>query len=186
MGFAIRTERLVLEDLGEPDFPNLQQIARDPDFLKYVLIWLDTDEQIQKFLRHAIDEAKKPDRRDYILAARTPGDRAFAGLAFIEIDPACPSTAEVGCVLLPAFCRTGYGSGILRALLAFGFGPLGMHRVYGKCDAENLASYRTLKKGGLVYEGTIREHVWLRDHWRSTKYYGMLAEEYARLWDTGA
>jgi RimJ/RimL family protein N-acetyltransferase len=35
-----------------------------------------------------------------------------------------------------------------------------------------------LEKGGLRYEGTIREHVWLRDHWRSSRYYGMLKEEY--------
>jgi RimJ/RimL family protein N-acetyltransferase len=35
-----------------------------------------------------------------------------------------------------------------------------------------------LEKFGLTYEGTHREHVWLRDHWRSTRYYGMLADEY--------
>jgi RimJ/RimL family protein N-acetyltransferase len=36
-----------------------------------------------------------------------------------------------------------------------------------------------MEQCGLMYEGTIREHVWLRDHWRSTRYYGMLAGEYA-------
>ena len=116
---------------------------------------------------------------DYILAARIKASREFAGLVFIEIDPGQKSTAEVGCVLLPEYWGDGYALEILHELLAFGFENLSLHRVYGKCDALNLPSARVLEKGGLVYEGTIREHVWLRDHWRSTRYYGMLAEEYA-------
>jgi len=178
MSFSITTPRLVLEDLTADDFVHLQQVARDPDFRKYVLIWLDTDEQIRQYLNHALEEAEKKERHDYFLAARTKTDRRFAGLVFIETDPACTSTAEVGCALLPVFCGSGYGSEVLQALLAFGFETLGMHRVYGKCDALNIPSIRTLEKGGLVYEGTIREHVWLRDHWRSTNYYGMLLHEY--------
>ena len=180
MGFFLATERLVLDDLTEKDLPHIQRIGRDRELMQYVLIWLDTDAQIVAFLQHAMEEAKKTEGRlDYVLAARDRRTREFLGLTFIEIDPAQKSTAEVGIVLLPAFCRNGYGSEILRALLRFGFETLGMHRVYGKCDEQNLASARMMEKCGLVYEGTIREHVWLRDHWRSTRYYGMVEGEYA-------
>jgi len=97
----------------------------------------------------------------------------------LEIDPELKSTAEIGYVLLPEYWNAGYASEILRALLAFGFGELSLHRVYGKCDELNLASAHVMEKCGLVYEGTLREHVWLRDHWRSSRYYGMLAGEYS-------
>ena len=179
MCLPLVTPRLVLTDLTMDDLPSLRQVASDPDFRKYVLIWLDTEEQIADFLRHAIDETGSKSRRDYILAARSQETGAFAGLTFLEIDHQCPGTAEVGIVLLPAFCRNGYGTEILDAYLRFGFEELGMHRVYGKCDALNLPSARLMERCGLAYEGTIREHVWLRDHWRSTKYFGMLACEYA-------
>jgi [ribosomal protein S5]-alanine N-acetyltransferase len=179
LSFQITTERLVLEDLTDEDLPGLRRIARDRELMKYVLIWLETDEQIARFLQHAIDEAGRADRTDYVLAARTKETDTFAGLTFIEIDRELKSTAEVGIVLLPAFCNAGYGSEILRAYLAFGFETLGMHRVYGKCDELNIPSAGLMEKGGLRYEGTIREHVWLRDHWRSTRYYGMLRSEYS-------
>jgi RimJ/RimL family protein N-acetyltransferase len=179
LSFTITTERLVLEDLNPQDLGNILRIARDRDVMKYVLIWLENDEQVAAFLQHALDEAQRSDRMDYVLAVRVPGTGAFAGLAFIEIDSGQKSTAEVGCILLPAYWNTGYASEILRALLAFGFDRLSLHRVYGKCDELNRPSAHVLEKGGLVYEGTIREHVWLRDHWRSTRYYGMLAEEYS-------
>ncbi|HEX3001210.1 MAG TPA: GNAT family protein [Methanoregula sp.] len=179
MRFCLSTKRLVLDELTAADLFGLRAIARDPDFRKYVLIWLDSEEQIAAFLQHAIDEAGKVEGRlDYVLAARDRTTREFIGLTFIEIDPAQKSTAEIGIVLLPAFCRKGYGSEILRAFLRFGFETLDMHRVYGKCDELNLASARLMEQCGLVFEGTLREHVWLRDHWRSTRYYGMLAGEY--------
>ncbi|PKL66007.1 MAG: N-acetyltransferase [Methanomicrobiales archaeon HGW-Methanomicrobiales-3] len=178
MSFAIPTERLVLEDLTAADLPDLRRIATDRGLMKYVLLWLENDEQIEAFLKDAIDEAAKERRMDYVLAVRDPATGKFAGLTFIEIDRELTSTAEVGFVLLPEYCRNGYGSEILHAFLKFGFDELGMHRVYGKCDELNIASARLLEKGGLTYEGTLREHVWLRDHWRSTRYYGILEEEW--------
>lgn len=178
MGFNITTERLVLEDLTGQDRAGIQRIAHDPGVMKYVLIWLENDEQIAGFLQHAIDESQRADRRDYVLAVRVRGKRDFAGFTMLEMDRKQMSTAEIGCILLPEYWKNGYASEILRALLAFGFEKLSLHHLYGKCDVLNLASTRVLEKSGLQYESTLHEHVWLRDHWRSTRYYGMLAGEY--------
>jgi len=179
MVFSIRTERLILDDVNGQDLADIQRMARDPSVMKYVLIWLENDKQIAAFLQHGIDESLRADRKDYVFAIRMPATGEFAGLTFLEIDPELKVTAEVGCILLPAFWKNGYASEILRALLAFGFKNLGLHRVYGKCDELNLSSSHVMEKCGLRYEGTIREHVWLRDHWRSSQYYGMLAGEYS-------
>ncbi len=180
MGFRITTERLILDDLIREDLTGIRRIARNHDVMKYVLIWLENDEQIAGFLQHAIDTSQKSEgRMDYVLAVRIPGTGAFAGFVMLEIDPEQPTTAEVGCILLPEYWKSGYASEILRALLAFGFDRLSLHRVYGKCDELNHASAHVLEKCGLKYEGTLREHVWLRDHWRSTRYYGILAGEYS-------
>lgn len=176
--FSLGTGRLILVDMNETDLGNIRRIARNPDVMRYVLIWLENDEQVAGFLRHAIDEAQRKDRMNYRLAIRARETGAFAGMALLEIDPVLKSTAEVGCILLPEYWKAGFASEVLGALLAFGFGPLALHRIYGKCDALNSASAHVLEKGGLTYEGTHREDVWLRDHWRSTNYYGILAGEY--------
>ena len=178
MVFSLTTERLVLEDMNGQDIIRMQDLARDRDVMKYVLIWLENDEQVAGYVRHAVEGSERVDRQDYVLAIRVPGTGAFAGFVMLEIDPDQTSTAEVGCILMPEYWKNGYASEILRALLAFGFDKLSLHRVYGKCDELNVASAHVLEKGGLAYEGTLREHVWLRDHWRSTRYYGMLAGEY--------
>jgi len=74
----------------------------------------------------------------------------------------------------------GYATESSRAMLELGFRRLGFHRVWGKCDELNAQSARVMEKLGLRYEGTLREHVWLRDHFRSSRIYGMLAGEYGR------
>jgi [ribosomal protein S5]-alanine N-acetyltransferase len=179
MAFSLTTDRLILEDLNPGDLPGFRSIATDPEVMKYVLIWLEDDAQIVDFLGHAIDESQRDDRWTYMLAVRLPALGEFAGFCFIEIDRDHNTTAEVGYILPPAYWNQGYASEILRALLAFGFGQLSLHRIYGKCDELNHASARVMEKCGLQYEGTLREHVWLRDHWRSTSYYGMLSGDYA-------
>jgi len=163
-------------DLNDEDLENIQKIANNPLVMKYVLIWLENDKQVADFLQHAVEESLKEDRMGYILAVRIPDSMEFAGLALIEINQ--KTTAELGCILLPAYWKAGYASEILKTLLSFGFEKLSLHRLFGKCDELNLASAHVLEKGGLKYEGTLREHVWLRDHWRSTRYYGILADEY--------
>ncbi|MDD1717544.1 MAG: GNAT family N-acetyltransferase [Methanoregulaceae archaeon] len=179
MGFCIRTERLILEDLNEQDLVNLRQIANDPTVMQYVLLGLENDEQVAGFLQRGIDESGRDDRMAYVLAVRMPETGEFAGLTFLEIDPMLKSTAEVGCVLNKEYWGKGYASEILRKLLAFGFGGLSLHRIYGKCDELNHTSAGVMEKCGMKYEGTLREHVWLRDHWRSSRYFGILAGEFA-------
>lgn len=178
MVFSLTTERLILDDPTRHDLAGIHRIAQDPLLMRYVLIWLENDEQVAGFVQHAIDTAQQADRMDYVLAIRIPGTGEFAGFVMLEIDPEEKSTAEARCILLPEYWKAGYASEILRALLAFGFCELSLHRVYGKCDELNTASAHVMEKCGLQYEGTLREHVWLRDHWRSTRYYGMLAGEY--------
>lgn len=178
MVFCIRTERLILEDFNNGDIQNIRRIAHDPRVMRFLLIWLEDEEQIAGYLKRGIAESGAPNRMSYMLAAKEAETGAFAGISFIEIDPELSTTAEVGCVLVPNYWADGYASEILRALLRFGFDTLHLHRVYGKCDELNLAAARVLVKCGLRYEGTLREHVWLRDHWRSSSYFGILADEF--------
>ena len=179
MVFRLTTTRLILEDLREDDLENIRQIACDREVMRYVLVWLENEDQITGFLQRGIDEADKTDRTSFILAARVRETGEFAGLTFLEIDPEIRCTGEVGIVLLPKYQAFGYGKEILNTYLEFGFDTLSLHRVFGKCDELNRASSRLMEQCSMTYEGTIREHVWLRDHWRSTRYYGMLAGEYA-------
>ena len=87
MVFSLTTERLILNDLTGQDLANRQRIARDPHVMRYVLIWLENDEQVAGFLQHAMEASQQADRQDYVLAIRVPGTGEFAGFTMLELDP---------------------------------------------------------------------------------------------------
>jgi [ribosomal protein S5]-alanine N-acetyltransferase len=95
------------------------------------------------------------------------------------VEPDFPSSAELGYWFLREAWGKGYATESSAAMLELGFRRLGFHRVWGKCHTQNVASAKVMEKLGMTYEGTLREHVWLRDHFRSSRIYGMLEGEYS-------
>jgi RimJ/RimL family protein N-acetyltransferase len=65
--------------------------------------------------------------------------------------------AEIGWILHREHWKQGYGTEIGKALLAFGFGELNLHRILAHCDAENRGSYRIMEKIGMRREGLFIE-----------------------------
>ncbi|GLX06180.1 hypothetical protein Misp03_31070 [Microbispora sp. NBRC 16548] len=53
-----------------------------------------------------------------------------------------------------------------------------MHRVYATCDPRNTASAAVLNKLGMTYEGHLRHTMKLRDGWRDSAIFSILATEW--------
>jgi RimJ/RimL family protein N-acetyltransferase len=170
-----QTARLRFRDLCPDDLENIRAIAADPEVMRYLLVWLDTGEQVAAFLADGIAAAQAAERSVWLLAVHERAGGAFVGLAFLEIQGPGRSTAEIGYILLRAYWGRGLAAEMLQALLAFGFTGLGLHRIYGKCDERNTPSARVMEKCGMLYEGTLREHVLIRGDWRSSRYYAVLS-----------
>jgi RimJ/RimL family protein N-acetyltransferase len=63
-------------------------------------------------------------------------------------------------------------------LLEYLFEDMDMHRVSADCDAENIASYRTLEKLGFRREAHFLESFYFNGIFTSEYYYGMLQREW--------
>ena len=120
--------------MNERDLASVGRIACDPGIMKYVLIWLENEEQVAGFVRHAIEEAARRDRQGYILAVPDPGDGDFPGFVLLEIDPTQPTTAEIGCILRPDTGRTGTPRRSSGRCSRSDSDRLASAGLYGKCD----------------------------------------------------
>jgi RimJ/RimL family protein N-acetyltransferase len=56
------------------------------------------------------------------------------------------------------FWNNGYCTEAARAVVEYGFGPLGLERIYANYLARNPASGRVLHKLGMTEEGHLRRH----------------------------
>jgi RimJ/RimL family protein N-acetyltransferase len=89
-----------------------------------------------------------------------------------------PADAMFWYVLDPAHHGQGYATEAARALLAYSFGELGLHRVWADVDPRNPASMRVCERLGMRKEAHHIENVFIRDEWCDTVIYAMLRREW--------
>ena len=174
----IRTQRLVIRELQASDREALLAIVRDPDQIRHMLLFLDTEAQLDDFLAMAIGAASAKPRLQWHFAVEDAANGSYLGGCCLMVEPDSQSSAEIGYWFLRPAWGKGYATESSAAMLELGFRRLGFHRVWGKCHVDNIASAKVMEKLGMTCEGTLREHVWLRDHFRSSRLYGMLEGEY--------
>lgn len=183
MDVVFETLSLRVQPVRLDDLAGVRAYAADPQVMRYFLLDLDSEEKIAAFLADgvAVRQQSPALRRLHLFSAFARTDGAFVGSGLIEIDADSRASAEIGYMLCREVWGRGYASELARALVAHGLRDLGLHRVWGKCDARNLASARVLEKCGMQREGLLREHVWLDGQWRSSLVFGILRQE----WEAG-
>lgn len=86
--------------------------------------------------------------------------------------------AELGYMLSPSHWGKGLAREAVRAVLAFGFPEMDLHRVEAELDPRNVASARLLEALGFSFEGLMRERWYLYDEWCDSAYYGLLRADF--------
>jgi RimJ/RimL family protein N-acetyltransferase len=86
--------------------------------------------------------------------------------------------AELGYWVGHPFWGRGYATEAGKAVLAWGFTTLGLHRIHARHFIRNPASGRVLVKLGMRREGTARGHFRRWDRYEDVAEYGILREEF--------
>jgi RimJ/RimL family protein N-acetyltransferase len=174
----IRTQRLLIRELEAKDREPLLAFVRDPAQLEHMLLFVETEEKLDAFLAMVHDSAQTEPRLQWHFAVDDVESGRYVGSCCLMVEHDAPSSAEIGYWFLREAWGKGYATEASAAMLALGFHRLGLHRIWGKCHVLNAPSAKVMEKLGMTREGTLREHVWLRDHFRSSHIYGMLKFEY--------
>lgn len=172
------TDRLIVREFVPEDRDALLAFVRDPGQLRYMLFNLSTEADVDAFIAETLI---RPDgaRATFHLAVceRGASGGCVGCVSLMRDGPALPE-AELGYFFRKDTWGRGYAVEASEAVLEFGFSSLGLHRVWGKCHSENKGSARVMEKLGMQYEGTMREHAWMGDHWRSSLLYAVLDREW--------
>lgn len=153
---SLRTGRLVLRPFVERDVPAAATLLADPRVSRYLL--------------------RVPP------STGAPGDlairrgRALIGAIGLRVSPR-HDHAELGYWLGAAHWGQGYAREAAAAVVAWGFGVLGLRRIWAQHLAGNHASARVLEAIGMLREGVRRQHVKRRGRWYDLHLYGILREE---------
>lgn len=155
---TLRTPRLLLRPFRAGDAADVQRLAGDRAIASSTLTvphpypdgaaeeWIAT---------HAAGWAEK---RVLTLAVTIPTGDALVGAIGLELHMP-DRRAELGYWIGVPYWNRGYATEAARAMLAFGFERLELHRIMARHLVRNPGSGRVMQKLGMQQEGILRGHV---------------------------
>ncbi len=177
----LETERLVLREFRKDDWKVVHEYAVDPEVVRY-MPWGPNDERDTKdFIARALASQLEDPRTKFEFAITVAATDRLIGGTGIRISRPESLGADMGYCLRRDVWSDGYATEAARAVVAFGFERLGLHRIFATCDIENAASARVLGKAGMRREAHFREDEWVRGQWRSSYLYAILVQEWKEL-----
>ncbi len=170
---------ITLQAFGREDFQRLIDWAVSPEFL---LQWagpifrfpLDTP-QLEEYLAAAAEAP--PKRRIF----RAVADGEVVGHVELDAIDVWNGSARMSRVLVAdAWRGRGAGYAMVQAILEFGFGDLGLHRVDLVVFDFNLAAIACYEKAGFLREGYIRDARRMGESYWSLYLMGMFEDEWRK------
>ncbi|TXH51963.1 MAG: N-acetyltransferase [Burkholderiaceae bacterium] len=174
---ALDTPRLMLRPLAQDDAAGLFRIFSDPEFMRYWSTppWASVDEAHALIAR---DQRELADGEHLRLGVFQRDGGVLIGTASLfHLNEAC-RRAEIGYGIARPHWRRGYMGEAVRALIAYAFGELGLHRLEADIDPRNIASARSLESLGFTREGLLRERWIVGGEVSDSALYGLLAREW--------
>lgn len=174
----LATDRLLLREFMEDDWRAVLAYQSDARYLEYSPWTHRTAGEVQDFVRGFVEWQGERPRTKYQLAIMLPVEGQLIGNCGLRMETADSRQANIGYEIAPGYWGEGYATEAAQAMVAFGFEELRLHRIWARCVAENVASYRVLEKIGMRREGCLREEERMKGRWWDTLVYGILDLEW--------
>jgi ribosomal-protein-alanine N-acetyltransferase len=173
---VLHTERLVLRPFRAEDASVVQQLAGAREVADTTLSIPHPydDSMAEQWI--ATHQASW-ERGEQLHYAITLGGKGLIGAIGLTIVPA-HGRAELGYWIGVPYWNRGYASEAARAIVAFGFDSLGLHRICATHFVRNPASGRVMLNAGMKQEGIHREHFMKWNRYEDVAVFGVLRAEF--------
>jgi RimJ/RimL family protein N-acetyltransferase len=170
----LATERLVLRPFQPSDVGFLFDRATAPGFGQFVdLPQPYTEADALRFLARHLE-------RDWATAPAFVATLDGQPIGDVTTGMYVEGAVELGWGVHPAWWGRGFATESARAVMHWLFYRRGVDRVFARCNAENVGSWRVMEKLGMRREAHLREHRLLRGQRYDEFMYGILRRETTR------
>jgi RimJ/RimL family protein N-acetyltransferase len=177
---TLKTERLVLRAFTPRDAPDVQRLAGEWEVARTLLSVPHPykDGMAEEWISGHRSEFERGEGVNFAVVLREQGK--LCGACGLIINPR-DANAELGYWIAKPYWGHGYATEAAREVVRYGFEQLWLHRVYAAHFGNNPASGRVLRKLGMTYEGTRREHHRKWGEYEDRLEYGLLVGEWRAL-----
>jgi len=172
------TPRLRLREFEEDDWRATWPYESNPEVVRYLPYDVRTPEASLKRIQDSRASALESPRRIHDLAVVLREDGRLIGRCGLKVEDFEQREGALWYVLNPTEWGKGYILEAAEAMLDFGFGTLGLHRVWADCDPRNTGSAKVVQRLGFRLEAHFRENVFIKDEWCDTLIHAILDREW--------
>ena len=180
---TLQTDRLLLREFREEDWRDAHEYGSDAETVKYMPFGPNTEAETKDFISRTLVRQKEAPRLFYDFAIVKKLDKKLIGSCGINVVDAVNKESMVGYILNRKYWNQGYVTEAARAVVAFGFEQMNLHRIIASCDPENTGSYRVMENIGMQREGHLRQEKMFKGVWRDFLLYSILENEWANRKD---
>jgi [ribosomal protein S5]-alanine N-acetyltransferase len=166
-----------LRSLESSDIEAVHSLVSRLDVVRHMLFLLCSRDESERFLRDSLVDSTSDSWRSIVRAAIDCRTGTLVGLCGLVI-PRGAEDGEMWYLVNPDHWGNGIATEAAKQLLDFGFGELGLHRIWASSLPENPASTRVLEKLRMRNEGLLVKNLRIHGAWKSSFLYAMLAEEW--------
>jgi RimJ/RimL family protein N-acetyltransferase len=182
MKLPIKTERLLLRKFEDRDVQDIVAYSRDADFwLARNLSWEPTEEGVRRYYEPMRDILPESRPAWLELVIELKAERKVIGSVGIGITNKEQGQAIVGWILACRYQGQGLATEAAKAIVSFGFGPMGLHRIFARTGLRNIRSWRLMERIGMRREVHFKQSHKVRDEWDDEFVYAILANEWRQM-----
>lgn len=152
---TLKTERLLLRQFAESDIDNVFKGLSHPDVIKFYGVSYTTLEQTIEQMKFFADLEKNG--TGIWWAVCSLDNKTFYGAGGLNNLSKEHKKAEIGFWLLPEHWRQGIMTETIPIICRYGFEQLGLHRIEGLVETENINCKKALEKLDFTHEGTMKD-----------------------------
>lgn len=171
------TTRLRLRKVGLSDVPSLISYCHNKKISDQILnIPYPYREEDALFRINFVLQGFKNKER-YVFAISLNGSNELIGEIGLHLDKANDS-AQFGYWIAEPFWGRGIASEATAALLEFGFGTLGLNKIFATHYPDNPASGKIMQNNHMIKEADLKDHYKINGEYRSVIQYRLTRQEY--------
>lgn len=171
------TKRLVIREIEPNDLAHIHQLLILPETDRYNTLGNPVHiDETKKIVMNWLEDQKEKPRNNYTYLIEMP-DKEFIGTIGLILSKPKYNSANVWYKLHVAQWGKGYATEAVKAMIAFGFDSLKLHRIEAGCAVDNIASYKVLEKAGMTLEGGRRKVLPIRGDWVDNYEYAILEDD---------
>ncbi|GAA0473093.1 GNAT family protein [Streptomyces stramineus] len=179
INFPLTTDRLILRPFRSEDAEDVGDYQRRPDVARFMRWEPRGQDDVRVAVEQMTRETELVSDGDCLsLAVVEPGAGTVVGQVELVLLSAEHRQGELGCVFHPSYQGKGFATEAAFAVLRLGFDALGLHRVIGRCHADNTASTGLLERLGMRREARFLGTEFFKGAWRDDLVYAMLQQEW--------